>query len=467
MDARLNRDFRTLRELSKSAGKVRLVNPISVSRKASRSKVTSQRRSQKPAVAACILMLAASACSSSKTQTRSEAATTTTSAATSVTTSTVPSSTATVAASTVTSAASSTTTAVPTTAPAKAPKPKPCGPVDYKFPTDEYPFTDRCIDLGYGDYHYFDESPEGTPKGVALMVHGNPASSFLYRNVAKNLLKRGYRVVAMDHYGFGESAHPTVAQFGYKPSDHSRVLIDFVDALQIQNATLVVQDWGGPIGLSMAVKRPDRIKNIVVLNTWAWQVTDADESGLYGPLTRWSQLNKTAGEKLLDTGITVTGAAGGLAATYEEPTATKVKNAYLGPFFDPVTGKLRSSTIAIPTNIFARSIIDDKATFTTLGALEPIVNKPVYFYFGGQDPVFGALVPNADGTCADGVSTERDGLVFCANEAGGRIYPYVDHFKSLWNPDMVKGAEINETSSHFVQEKAPDRVSDIVISLNP
>jgi pimeloyl-ACP methyl ester carboxylesterase len=422
------------------------------------------------------LLLAISACASSLSQTSSTVSTTTavstTFAASGAPTSTKAAATSTAGSTPVATSVVSTTTKVvatstaETTVPAKTAKPKPCGPVDYEFPADEYPFTDRCLDLGHGDYHYFDESPAGTPKGVVLMVHGNPASSFLYRNVAKNLLTRGYRVVAMDHYGFGESAHPAIADFGYTPSDHSRVLTDFVDALNIGNATLVVQDWGGPIGLGMAVKRPDRIKNIAVLNTWAWQVTEADEAGVYGSLTRWSLLNKTQGDQLVQSGVIISGAAGGLASTYEDPTATVVRNAYLGPFFDPATGKMRSPTIAVPTNLFARSIIDDKAIFTTLGNLGPLANKPVYFYFGGQDPVFGALVPNADGSCAAGASTERDGAVFCDGANGDHIYPYIDHFKSLWNPAMVKGAEINPNANHFVQERAPDRVSDIIVSLN-
>jgi pimeloyl-ACP methyl ester carboxylesterase len=427
-------------------------------------------------VAAGLLLLATSSCSSSSTKTSSTGGTTTT-VSTTVARSGAPTTAKAAATSTAgstpvtTSGVSTTakgvaTTAAATTVPAKAAKPKPCGPVDYKFPADQYPFSDRCLDLGHGDYHYFDEGPAGTPKGVVLMVHGNPASSFLYRNVARSLLTRGYRVVAMDHYGFGESAHPAIADFGYTPSDHSRVLTDFVDALNIENATLVVQDWGGPVGLGMAVKRPDRIKNIVVMNTWAWQVTEADEAGVYGSLTRWSLLNKTQGDQLVQSGIIISGAAGGLASTYEDPTATVVRNAYLGPFFDPATGKLRSSTIAVPPSLFARSIIDDKAIFTTLGNLGPLTNKPVYFYFGGQDPIFGALVPNADGSCAAGASAERDGAVFCDAANGDHIYPYIDHFKSLWNPAMVKGAEINPNANHFVQERAPDRVSDIIVSLN-
>jgi haloalkane dehalogenase len=414
------------------------------------------------------LVMATVSCSDATSPTVNEALPATPSLATSTApTSSIPSTSLTPTTSATPSVSVAPTSAVDSTSPpASGPEPKECGEIDYEFPDALYPFTDRCIDLGFGDYHYFDESPAGTPKGVALMVHGNPASSFLYRNVATNLLARGYRVVAMDHYGFGESAHPTSAEFGYKPSDHSRVLIDFVDALNIEDATLVVQDWGGPIGLSMAVKRPERIKSILIMNTWAWQVGDADASGPYGSLTRWSQLNKSMGDELVANGLIVSGAAGGLAAPYEEPMATEVKNAYLGPFFDPATGNLRSPTIAAPTSVFARSIIDDTETFSSLGELSPIADKPVYFYFGGQDPIFGALTPNPDGTCAAGTSSQGDGPIYCDDPAGEHIYPYIDHFKSLWNPIMVKGTEINSSASHFVQENAPDRISDIVVTLN-
>jgi pimeloyl-ACP methyl ester carboxylesterase len=407
---------------------------------------------------ACLLALATS-CADSTTDQASPSSSQ--SAPTAAAPTTVP---ATASANSSTISATQPTTT--TTLPAAGPEPKPCGPVDYQFPAELYPFTDRCIDLGFGDYHYFDESPEGTPKGIALMVHGNPTSSFVYRDVATNLLANRYRVVAVDHYGFGESAHPSIAEFGYAPSDHSKVLTDFVDALDIDNVTLVVQDWGGPIGLTMAVNRPERIKNIVIMNTWAWQITEADESGVFGPAVRWSLTNTQLSEQLLKTGRVISGAADMLAAPYEEPLATEVKNAYLGPFFDAATGQLRSATIAEPTGVFTRSVLDDTATFDALGTLAPIVDKPVYFYFGGQDPLFGALLPNDDGACAAGTPAERDGQVYCADAAGERIYPYVDRFTSLWNPEMVKGAEINPTAGHFVQEAAPDRVSEIVLALN-
>jgi pimeloyl-ACP methyl ester carboxylesterase len=355
-----------------------------------------------------------------------------------------------------------------TVARAQTPGPalKKCGPVVYQFPKDLYPFTARCMDLGYGDYHFFDESSSAPNKGTVLMVHGNPTSSFAYRNVAKSLLKKGYRVIAMDHYGFGESAKPAVDKFGYTPSDHSKLLVDFVDALDLKDVTLLVQDWGGPVGLGMAVRRPERIKNIMVMNTWGWRVTAADEQGPFGPIVRWSLRNKKDAATFVDNGVIISGAALGLSSSYSEPMATEVKNAYLGPFFDPATGKLRSKTVAVPTNRFAISILEDKKMFDTLGDLKPIANKPVTFFFGGNDQLFGALRPNPDGKCAIGKPKVKPNGTYCVDANGAQIHPALDKFKSLWNPKMIKGTEVNPWANHFVQEEAPDRVAAIVDALN-
>jgi pimeloyl-ACP methyl ester carboxylesterase len=337
-----------------------------------------------------------------------------------------------------------------------------CGSVTpYRFPTDLYPFTDRCVNLGYGNYHYFDETPAGTLKGTVLMVHGNPTSSFLYRNIALNLRNQGYRVIAMDHYGFGESAKPPLEQFGYLPSQHAITLTRFVDMLGLQNLTLVVQDWGGPVGLEMAMLRPKAIKNILIMNTWAWQVTNADLNGPYGDLVRWSQYHQQNSATVIPnasipraTGIQI----GGL---YPAPLNTEVQNAYWEPFINVSSGQAYNSTVATPTSIFAQSILLDTTIFSALGKLQAIRNKPVYFYYGQQDPYFGALTPNPDGTCALGASNGT----YCT-QSGNLIYPYIDRFLSLWNPAQVKGTEINPTAEHFIQEYAPDRIAALVNLLN-
>lgn len=346
---------------------------------------------------------------------------------------------------------------------AGAPAPGTCGPVPYDFPRELYPFEDRCIDLGFGDYHFVDESPEGTPKGTVVMVHGNPTSSFLYRDVARDLLARGYRVVAADHYGFGLSAKPSDAEFGYRPSDHAAVLTEFVDALDLRDVTLLVQDWGGPIGLGMAVQRPDRIGSVLIMNTWAWQVTEADVNGPYGALTRWSQGNhEPLGRQLAESGMTVTGAAATLAAPYPEPPQQAILHAYQDPFFDSATGEVRPGATA-PTLQLALDILDDIELFDLLGSLEPIADKPVVLYFGGADPLFGALTPNPDGSCAEGAV--REGTPGCSDPDGRPIYPFIERFTELWNADAVRGVEINDEAGHFVQDQAPARVAELVEEL--
>ncbi len=335
-----------------------------------------------------------------------------------------------------------------------------CTPKGYDFPRDLYPFEDHCPDLGFGDYHYLDESPGGTPKGTVLMVHGNPTSSFVYRDVARDLLGRGYRVVAVDHYGFGLSAKPPVETFGYRPSDHSDVLTSFVDALDLRNVTLLVQDWGGPVGLAMAVARPDRVKNLLIMNTWAWQVTEADADGVYGSLARWSiQNHQPAGRAAADAGLTVTGAALTLAASHPDPPRQAVRDAYEAPFFDPTTGQVRPGSTE-PTFRFAQGIFDDTEIFDRLGTLAPIADKPVFFYFGGADPLFGALTPNPDGRCADG--SVVGGQPGCRDSDGELIYPFIDQFTELWDAGAVRGVEVNDEAGHFVQEQSPGRVAEIV-----
>jgi haloalkane dehalogenase len=102
------------------------------------------------------------------------------------------------------------------------------------------------------------------------MVHGNPAWSFLYRDLVTQLSGR-VRCVAPDHLGFGLSDAP----FGwsYLPEDHAANLERLIDdELGLKDVTLVVQDWGGPIGLSYAVRHPENVAGLVILNTWAWPV---------------------------------------------------------------------------------------------------------------------------------------------------------------------------------------------------
>ncbi|MEM9490008.1 MAG: alpha/beta fold hydrolase, partial [Myxococcota bacterium] len=137
----------------------------------------------------------------------------------------------------------------------------------------DYPFTSRCVELAHGPVHYFDESPtDSAPRGTVLAVHGNPTWSFLYRKVAAQLLDRGFRVIALDLYGFGMSAKPPLAEFDYRASSHAATVDAFVTALDLTDVLLVAQDWGGPVGLGMAVRQPERVSGLILLNTWSWEI---------------------------------------------------------------------------------------------------------------------------------------------------------------------------------------------------
>ena len=114
-----------------------------------------------------------------------------------------------------------------------------------------------------GKMCYVDEG-EGEP---IVMIHGNPSWSFEFRALIKHFSKT-HRCIAPDHIGFGLSDKPI--DWNYLPINQAVNLEKLLESLDLQNITLVVGDWGGPIGLSYAIKHPERIKSIVVTNTWAW-----------------------------------------------------------------------------------------------------------------------------------------------------------------------------------------------------
>ncbi len=131
----------------------------------------------------------------------------------------------------------------------------------------EYPFTSHYFQTAAGRMHYVDEG-QGE---VVVMLHGNPTWSFLYRNLIKHLRSR-YRCIAPDHIGFGLSDKPY--DWSYLPEEHAKNFTALVEHLGLKDITLVVNDWGGPIGMHYAVTHPQNVKRLIVLNTWAWPVND-------------------------------------------------------------------------------------------------------------------------------------------------------------------------------------------------
>jgi haloalkane dehalogenase len=136
----------------------------------------------------------------------------------------------------------------------------------FQVPTALFPVEHRFLNLDGARIHYVDEGSGET----LLLLHGNPSWSFLYRKIIA-ALKSDYRCVALDYPGYGMSDAPS--GYGFTPREHSAVLERFVDHLGLRDLTLMVQDWGGPIGLGLAGRRPELVRRLIIGNTFAWPLS--------------------------------------------------------------------------------------------------------------------------------------------------------------------------------------------------
>ncbi len=141
-----------------------------------------------------------------------------------------------------------------------------------------FPYAPRYATLPDGlRMHYVDEGPASAE--TVLLLHGQPTWSYLYRTVVARLAARGLRAVAPDLVGFGRSDKP-VARTAHSVRSHVEWMAQFVDALGLHHITLVVQDWGGPIGLGLLGARPGLVRGVVASNT----ALHTAEAGLAGRL---------------------------------------------------------------------------------------------------------------------------------------------------------------------------------------
>lgn len=125
-------------------------------------------------------------------------------------------------------------------------------------------------------WHYLDEGPRDA-KQTFLCLHGEPSWSYLYRKMIPVFVASGARVVAPDFFGFGKSDKP-VDDAIYTTDFHRNALIAFIERLDLKNITLVVQDWGGLLGLTLPLHMPDRIARLLIMNT-AFSVGGAPSPG--------------------------------------------------------------------------------------------------------------------------------------------------------------------------------------------
>jgi pimeloyl-ACP methyl ester carboxylesterase len=171
----------------------------------------------------------------------------------------------------------------------RVPPPGPRG-LPFDIPRALFDVDHKFLDLPSGArIHYVDV---GTGETL-LLLHGNPAWSFQWRELVAGL-RGSFRCVALDYPGFGLSSAPP--GYGFTPFEQSRMLEEFVDHLGLQDITLVMQDWGGPIGLGLAGRRPELVRRIVLGNTWAWPTSVREARGKFskivgGPIGEFAQMN--------------------------------------------------------------------------------------------------------------------------------------------------------------------------------
>jgi haloalkane dehalogenase len=197
---------------------------------------------------------------------------------------------------------------------------------------------------------YVDEGPRDAPP--VLLLHGQPTWSYLYRHVIAELVGAGLRAIAPDHIGYGRSDKPADPT-DYTFRRHVAWIEGFVTALDLTDVTLVVQDWGGPLGLSALARAPQRFARIVAANT----ILHTCDPDLAGKL-EWAAYGIEGDrvvlqESLVDYLLHYQRAPAIVPSLYVDavsgPLTDEVKAAYDAPFPDPsYTAGLRQMTSLLP-----------------------------------------------------------------------------------------------------------------------
>ena len=130
-----------------------------------------------------------------------------------------------------------------------------------------FPFVGNFIKVR-GHYMHYVDVGKGEGKPTVVLLHGNPTWSFLYREIIPKISKN-CRAVAPDYIGFGLSDKPAEESW-YTLENHAKCFTEFMERMQLKNVILVVQDWGGPIGIGYAQEHPENVAGMLLMNTWAW-----------------------------------------------------------------------------------------------------------------------------------------------------------------------------------------------------
>jgi haloalkane dehalogenase len=271
-------------------------------------------------------------------------------------------------------------------------------------PLPDYPFAPHRLDLDGRALHYVDEG-RGKP---VLLLHGEPTSSFLWRKIIPRLPGR---VVAPDLIGFGRSDKPEDPSW-YTYDRHVESVARLVQELDLTGLTLVVHDWGGPIGLRVAVEHQERVDGLVILNTGV--------GGGSAPSETWLRFRAVVRELggALDVGRLV-------EAGTTQGLSDEVRAAYDAPF--PTPGS-KAGVLAFPELVPTEPDHPNTAPMNAVRDALRRWDKPALVVWGADDAVLPAGIAHA--------------LVQLIPGARG--------------PLLIEGA------SHFLQEDRPDEVAEAI-----
>ncbi|HEY6409820.1 MAG TPA: alpha/beta fold hydrolase [Ktedonobacteraceae bacterium] len=285
-----------------------------------------------------------------------------------------------------------------------------------------FPFAPHYYSHQGLDMHYVDE---GSGEAV-VMLHGDPTWAFLYRNFVPPLAQH-YRCIVPDQMGMGKSAVPQERSL-YRLEQHRANLEALLLHLDVRDVTLVLHDWGGPVGLGFATRHQERIKRLVLMNTWAF----APWPG--GPFPRLLEIIRSErGEAfvLKRNGYLEPALVG--TTFHSEKLSKAVMDAYRAPFPTPESRlAMLCWSRDIPVQESDVSYVEMKRIEEGLSQFN---GKPILLVWGMQDPILPASVL----------------------QRWQELYPHATTQKL-------------EDASHFLQEDAPEQIVrwiEMFVEANP